>query len=1085
MARPSPAVNSVCASCGGENREGQKFCGECGAALVTDPAPGKAGPLIPSGLEGERKQLTVLFADVQGSMDLQEDLDPEQWAGIMDRLVKILADGVRRFGGTVDKFTGDGIMALFGAPFAQEDHARRACHAAWHLASAIADSGPGLSPPGVNLHVRLGLNSGEVVVGRVGGDACFDPTALGHTVGLAQRMEALAQPGRVYLTEHTARLVEGWFRLADQGLMVVKGAREPLRVFVLEGPVLLPPAVRGSGAFPLVGRDRELAVLEEALAASSERRAQVVGVMGEAGVGKSRLCEEFARSAAARGVTTRRTTGVSHGRDIPLLPILALLRDYFSIAEADGPEQTREKVTRHLVHLDPALEGALPLVFDFLEVPDPDRPAPQLAPEVRLRRIFETLGRVAHLRSDREVLVVVAEDLHWFDPQSEAFLERLIESIPGSRTLVLVNFRPEFSASWMRHPCYRHLPLAPLPDEAVGELMEAFLGVDRSVTALVGFVLERTGGNPFFIEEVVRALVEDGTLIGDRGEYRLTRPLDQLKVPPSVHAVLAARIDRLAAEHKRVLQTASVIGRTLPKPVLAKVADLDDAVLEGALRALCDAQLLHGGGSSPAVEYRFWHPLTQEVAYGTLLGERRAGVHGAVARAIVELEPGRLGERAALVATHFEHAGDHLEAARWNARAATWALRSDLNEAVRRWRAVLAHLSRSPETEETLRLGIGVRWSLVSWGIRTGMTPEEGDALLAEASERADRVDDPVQHGLLRAIMGSKRVARGDLGEGAAIMVEAARRGDRLGDPGLMGGVWVCAWTQGLAEALSLTDRAIEHCHGRADVGMERVGYSALARGLLNRAQLLARTGKLDEARTHADQALALGRDRSESEVLVMTLSLYPRLALFTGDDDGTALARANEAVAIAEDSGNVIMGLMALASVAVAELVRGRWAAVADVVERGLAEGRRRSLRFVDADLLTHLALSELARLKPEAALATADEAVAVASAQGARVFECAARLARGRALSASGSGDRRDRAEGELRAALTLADELGATTYEPFIREELGRLQCHEPALREALRLFMEIGAEGHARRLHADLNEPPWPASPSGQG
>jgi len=283
---------------------------------------------------------------------------------------------------------------------------------------------------GVDLHVRVGLSSGEVVVGRVGEDLRIDPTALGHTVGMAQRMEALAAPGSAYLTQHTARLVEGWFRLRDLGPMTVKGAREPVGVFVLEGPA--PPRSRGGRATSrLVGRASEMARLEEALTRAAEGRAQVVGVVGEPGVGKSRLCDEFARSVLARGVTLRRGAGVSHGREVPLLPMLALLRDYFGITDADGPSQARERISDRVLGLGSDLRDDLRLLFDFLEVPDPERPAARLGAEAGLERVFEVLRRVTARRSERELLVLVIEDLHWFDPQSEAFLERLIENFPA------------------------------------------------------------------------------------------------------------------------------------------------------------------------------------------------------------------------------------------------------------------------------------------------------------------------------------------------------------------------------------------------------------------------------------------------------------------------------------------------------------------------------------------------------------------------------------------------------------------------------------------------------------------------------
>ncbi|MGH9282441.1 MAG: AAA family ATPase, partial [Acidimicrobiales bacterium] len=455
-------MNTTCAACGHENREGRKFCTQCGArlalicpacgspaergerfcggcgqALIT-PATSDSSPAegaVRSHLGGERKQVTVLFADLQGSMNLSEGLDPEEWAELMDRFFSICAEAVTRFEGTVDKFTGDGLMAIFGAPLAQEDHARRACLAAWYLAEAVslwADATP--TTRGLDLHVRVGLNSGEVVAGRIGEEETAEYTAIGHTVGLAQRMEAMAEPGRVYLTERTARLVSGQVAVTDLGRLDVKGASEPIGVFALEGVILggRRPAVRFAEAPPLVGRDEEMAALESALARAEAGEAQVVGIVGEAGVGKSRLCEEFARRCGARRVEVRRTAGVSHGRAVPLLPVLDILRDYFGIADTDAPQTAREKIAGRLVTLDPALAEGLLVLFDFLEVPDPERPAPPLSGEARMRRVFEVLRRVTQRRSERQTLVLILEDLHWFDPQSAAFLERLIPSYPGT-----------------------------------------------------------------------------------------------------------------------------------------------------------------------------------------------------------------------------------------------------------------------------------------------------------------------------------------------------------------------------------------------------------------------------------------------------------------------------------------------------------------------------------------------------------------------------------------------------------------------------------------------------------------------------
>jgi adenylate cyclase len=1042
-----------------------------------------AGPTLAATLsaarepEGERKQLTVLFADVQGSMELQEDLEVEAWAKIVDRFVNILADGVRRFGGTADEFTGDGIMALFGAPRAQEDHARRACHAAWHLGRDIRAYAEELRRlEGVDLHVRIGLNSGEVVVGQMGEDLHFGPSALGHTVSLAQRMEALALPGTAYLTEHTARLVEGWFRLRDLGPMTVKGAREPLGVFVLEGPA--PPRSKGGrGTSRMVGRASEMARLEEALNRAAEGRAQVVGVVGEAGVGKSRLCEEFVRSVLARGIAVWRTAGVSHGREVPLLPILAYFRDYFGITEAISPSQARERISDRLLGLDPDFHGDLPLFFDFLEVPDPERPAPQMAGEVRMRRIYEVVRRVIARRSERELAVLVWEDLHWFDQQSEAFLERLIENFPGSRTLVVTNFRPEFSAAWMRHSYYQQLSLAPLSAEEAREMLWDLLGDDASLASLPAYLVERTGGNPFFVEEVVRALVEDGTLAGRPGAYRLTRPFEQAGLPASVQAVLAARIDRLSAEHKPVLQSAAVIGRTFAEAVLARVMGGAVEALEDALSALCGAELLQEARRFPATEYRFWHPLTQEVAYGTMLAGRRARLHAAVAEALIELDADHLDEEAAVVAWHWERAGRQLEAARWSIRAADFALRSDLGEALRRWRTAIHLLEGGEESTDSLKLGVQTRVRLIQFGARVGIDPEEAEHLGAEARALEERLDDPGWRGLIFAVSAVARLAQGDPRGALARHRQAARVAEEGNDRELQAAALFLpsmplAYVGPLTEGLVFCDRGMAICAADPELGATLLGYGALARLLQFRAAILARMGRLAEARADAERALTLARPRGELETVSWTLALLPQLGWLGGEGEGDeALALAAEAVRLGEDTGNVMSLVLGLEGLAVAHLAAGRPAEAVTACERALAKAREhRSGLCEEAALLAHLARARLATGDPSGATHAAAEAVTVARRQGARVVECLALLTRAQVHRVTGGGH--DAVLGDVEAALSLVAETGALTYEPFIREEIGRLRTDGDELREALRLYTAIGATGHAERLAAEL-------------
>jgi adenylate cyclase len=1011
-------------------------------------------------------------------MDLAEGLDPEAWAQIMDQFFTLLSEGVRRFGGTVDKFTGDGIMALFGAPVAQEDHARRAGHAALEITSVVAAYAAELRRThGLTFHVRVGLNSGEVVAARLGDAASTEYTAVGHTVGLAQRMEALAEPGCAYLSEHTAKLVSGQFRLRDLGPVPVRGASEPVRVFALDGAGPRRQGVaRWPGRSPLVGRAEEMATLEAALDRAEAGQAQVVGVVGEPGVGKSRLCEEFVRSATGRGITVRRAAGVSHATGIPLLPVLELLRDYFGITDADTPRTGREKVAGRLLLLDAAFADDLPLLFDFLELPDPDRPPPRLSAEVRNKAVHEIVQRLSQRRSEQETLVLLLEDLHWFDADSEAFIAELIRSYPGTRTLVVANFRPEFQASWMRHSYYRQLPLAPLDEVEVRALLGALLGDDRSLGPLADHVIGGTGGNPFFVEEVVRALVEDGSLAGEPGAYRLTRPLTEVGVPATVQATLSARIDRLPEREKQVLQTAAVIGRTFPQAVLAAVAERADEDLDAALTALCEAEFLQQEAAWPAPEYRFWHALTRDVAYGTLLSARRARLHAGVAQALADLDPARQDERAALVATHYAAAGSPLEAARWEYRAARWALRRDVEDAVRRWRKVLEQLGSGTETDDALALGAQARIRLAQFGIRAGMGSEEAEGLLGEAKRLAERLGDRALTAVVVQVHGTADIARGELASALGRTLEGVGLADETHDVALRATTrfsvaTFSVWTGPIAPALRLADEAFGLLEGRADLGVDRLGYSPLVGLYRSCAVLLGLAGRMGEALRFWERAAAESRERGETETLAWSLAVRALLEDWTGER-GEALASAREARQIGETSGNRVVQLVAALGLGGALVGAERHEEAVDVLSATRAAMANGQLpRFEEASVLATLARAELGEGNVDAAIGTAAEAVEVARRQGARVLECLALLTRAQVARATGAGD----ARADLATGLALAADVGAVTYAAFLLEERARLDGNEAALKECIARYQDIEAGGHARRLTAELSAP----------
>jgi class 3 adenylate cyclase len=805
------ALATLCAACGASNGPREKFCGGCGTALTADraTAPPRSPATSPpkhlaekiltsrSALEGERKQVTVLFADVKGSMELAEQLDPEEWSQIMHRFFQILSGGVERFEGFVDKFTGDGIMALFGAPIAHEDHAQRACFAALHLRDALKRYADELRRShGIDFAVRMGINSGAVVVGTIsqhGDDLRMDYTAQGHTVGLAQRMEQLAAAHTICLSEGTAKAVAGYVMLNDLGPVAIKGASEPVRVFELEGMStrrtrLEVARVRGLTRF--VGRTAEMDVLEAALARARAGNGQVIGVVAEAGTGKSRLCFEFAEHCRAAGMRVIEGRCAPYGKNVPLLPILQIFRHYYGITEQDSDARAREKLTNHLLALDDGYREVLPVLFEFFGVPDPEHPVPHLDPDLKQRQLFGVLRKL--VQHGAEDTVALIEDLHWIDGASAAWLEEWVDAIAGTRFVLIVNFRPEFAATWARKSYYQQLPLAPLSTQAVHQLLASLLGPDPTIAGLADAIHARTGGNPFFTEEVVQSLIEAGTLQGSTGDYRLTAPVATLDVPPSVHAVLAARIDRLAERAKQVLQTAAVIGKDFSEPVLLQVLaevtprDAAPADLAAALRALAQAEFVYEQALYPVAEYTFKHPLTQQVAYDTLLRERRARVHAAVARATAAIHAEKLDEKAALLAHHCEQAGEAWQAALWHKRAAEWAGVTNAADGMRHWERVRSLLRPLPHTTEALQLGItACVWNLnLAWRLGTPTAAatevfEEGRRLAEEAGDvRAQAA----LHGTYGAVLG---LVGGDSDEYVRYSREATRLADQTEDQGL------------------------------------------------------------------------------------------------------------------------------------------------------------------------------------------------------------------------------------------------------------------------------------------------------------
>ena len=686
-----------CPRCQAENREGRRFCGECGLSFAP-PCPscgfvnegsekfcgGCGSPRTDSGsaqqarfgppasytpkhlaekilssqavLEGERKTVTVMFADLKGSMELLADRDPEEAREFLDPVLERMMEAVHRYEGTVNQVMGDGIMALFGAPLAHEDHAVRACYAALRMQDSVARYAEDLRRGhGADVQIRVGLNSGEVVVRSIGSDLHMDYTAVGQTTHLAARMEQLARPGATLMTETTLRVVEGYVQVRSLGPTPIKGLTEAVPIYELIAAGAARTRLQASvarGLTRFVGRDAEVDQLRQALDRAAGGRGQIVAVVGEPGVGKSRLFYEFMHSHRTQSWLVLESSSVSYGKATPYLPLIDLLKGYFKISDRDDTRGIRAKVTGNVLTLDEALKDSIPPLLWLLDAIPEDHDFLKLDPAQRRERTLDAVRRVLLRESRSQPLLLVFEDLHWIDEATQALLDAMVESLPTVSVLLAVNYRPEYQHTWGNKSYYRQLRIDTLPPETAEALLETLLGDNRGLQPLRRLLIERTEGNPLFLEESVRSLVETEVLVGERGAYRLGKDPIGIQVPATVQAILAARIDRLPSEDKQLLQTASVIGKDLPWALLVEAAERPEDDVRRGLARLQAAEFVYEAKLFPDLEYTFKHALTHEVTYGGLLQDRRRAIHARIVGVIERVYADRLAEHVDRLAHH-------------------------------------------------------------------------------------------------------------------------------------------------------------------------------------------------------------------------------------------------------------------------------------------------------------------------------------------------------------------------------------------------------------------------------------------------
>jgi class 3 adenylate cyclase/tetratricopeptide (TPR) repeat protein len=794
----------ICPNCRNLILPGAKFCSQCANPIGSGGeyraanrflSPDNYTPkhladriLTSKGdLEGERKQVTVLFADIVGSLGIIADRDPEEAQRLLDPVLDNMLEAVHHYEGMVNRVMGDGIMALFGAPLAHEDHAVRACYSALRMQQRITRFAEEVRrTQGIPITIRVGVNSGEIVVSSISNDLYMDYTVVGQTAHLASRMEQMAMPDSILATADTARLVEGYVKVKPLGALPIKGLGHPVEVYeITDGGSERTrfQAAAWRGLTPFVGRALEIQQLSQALDQARAGRGQVLAVVGEPGMGKSRLIHEFIRSSQTDGCLILETNSASYGHSASYLPVIELLRHYyFKINLGDNAKSIREKVTSKMLALDPSLQDVIPPVLDLLDALDAGHPFQSLDPLQHRQHTYQAITRLLLSENRVQPVVAVFEDLHWNDSLTLGLLDEIVIDSRDARLLLLVTYRPEFQDEWKGRPNYRNLRLEPLESESLAALLQSLLGSDAALASLKSFVHDRAGGNPFFVEELVHTLVDRGVLDGTRENYKIKKPFSGNEIPPTVQAVLAARIDALPVVEKKLLQEASVIGHDVPLSLLNEIAGLTDGELRGILSNLQAAEFLYATRLYPDLQFTFKHALTHDVAYAGLRSDRRRKIHQRVVHALEGQYAGRIGEQVERLADHALRGQLPDKAVTYLRQAGTKAAdREAYPEAVVLFEQALEALAQLPENIDTLRKAIDIRFDL-----RNVLQPlgdrERIASCLRQAEQLSDQIGDNQRMGWVQSYLTEQFWMLGQYKEAAEAGEKALAVAEQLSD---------------------------------------------------------------------------------------------------------------------------------------------------------------------------------------------------------------------------------------------------------------------------------------------------------------
>ena len=1059
----------ICPKCRFENPPSFKFCGQCTAPLSVSEV--KAAPSIRMGeaaadaeaVDGERKTVTALFADIKGSTEMIRDLDPEEARAIVDPVLHLMMAAVHRYGGYVAQSTGDGIFALFGAPVAHEDHPQRALHAALAMQEELHRYADRLrTEDKIPVEARVGVNTGEVVVRTIETGGHTEYTPVGHVTNLAARMQTAAPAGSIAASEATQRLCEGYFEFRALGPTSVKGLNAPVEVYevVRAGPLRTHfqlAARRGLTRF--VGREREMQQMKRALELARNVHGQLVAVVAEAGTGKSRLFYEFKATLPAE-CKLLEAYSVSHGKASAWLPVLELLRGYFGLQDADNATTRREKVSVALATLDQTLGDALPYLLGLLGIQEGPDPLAQMDPQIKRRRTFDAIKRIIVRESLNQSILVIFEDLHWIDGETQALLDLLTDSIANSRVLLLVNYRPEYHHEWANKSYYSQFRLEALGRESAGEMLSALLGDRVELAPLKRLVIERTEGNPFFIEEMVQALFDEGVLVRN-GAVKVTRSLSQLRMPATVQGMLAARIDRLSAEQKDLLQMLAVIGRQSQLGLVRQVASQLDPQLERLLLDLQSGEFIYEQPALAGAEYIFKHALTHEVAYNSVLMERRRLLHERTGDAIEALFKERIDDHLAELAHHYSRSANARKAVEYLFRAGRQAAaRCAYSEAVSRLSSALELLKHLPDDAERARMELAVQSRLLTsiGGVKGWATPEL-EPVYARARELCAQIRDPALTSRIFYGQWLMRWWKRDLHDALELADELLAAAEDLKDPAMLlaanqarGGTLLH-----LGELVSANEHqekalAVFDLRQSLSAGLEgtRSGsFYFLYRGLFG-------LGYPDRAWVKSREMLEVAQ-RSSAPYVLARASCHAAFHNLVRGDSAAAQKHAEEAMVLTEELGLATESAIATTYHGAALIAQGRYEEGIAEMRRGISAWRATGGTPFAGDLcFLASGLGKVGRARE--GLEAVEEGLASVAKTGERIYGPPLHHVKGELLLSQNPSDAAE-AEQCFRTAIEIARQQSARSEELRATTSLARLLAKQGRRDEARTMVSEI--------------------------